>query len=427
MQRRQFQVFVALLACLSFAMAKTSVAGKVKFPSDEPAFTVEFPSGWTCGSDKDGTLNCDPRDDSGWAFSIVPLTEVHSKKELKAELPQLARSMASGASLKDFKMGDLDTTENGSRIRFIGAKGKGNADGAPFVVLVNGFEAQKGRFYALVTAGLEKADKKHANDYEGIAASIEPLGSGSKGLATESKSAGTEKDAAAGEDTSAQEQSGGSRGTSSGLPAKYADYLIAPDSRSPGGKFAVIYPKAKLCGDDPKKWAANGCKDYLVALQPFQVLTALDTDWPEFENKNHGGMHTTWSKDGSAVLVTLDEKWGPNDIFLYEISNGKLSRSTNLLKKMRDPLAADCKKALPERADDCSALIFEPEDDAPVCQFAGSSEVRIRVMATTDPKETPGRKEWDGTAEATWDIPKAEFTSQKVTRKFAGIRKDSSN
>jgi hypothetical protein len=44
-------------------------------------------------------------------------------------------------------------------------------------------------------------------------------------------------------------------------------------------------------------------------------------------------------------------------------------------------------------------------------------------MATTDPKETPGRKEWDGTAEATWDIPKAEFTSQKVTRKFAGVRK----
>jgi hypothetical protein len=52
--------------------------------------------------------------------------------------------------------------------------------------------------------------------------------------------------------------------------------------------------------------------------------------------------------------------------------------------------------------------------------------MRLRIMATTDPKETPGRKEWDGTAEATWDIPKAEFTSQKVTRKFAGVRKDSS-
>ena len=427
MQHRQFQVFVALLACLSFAMAKTSVAGKVKFPSDDPAFTVEFPSGWTCGRDKDGTLNCDPHDDSGWAFSIVPLTAIHSEKELKAELPQLAKSMASGARLKVFKMGDLDTTENGSGVRFIGAKGAGKADGMTFVVLANGFEAQKGRFYAMVTAGLEKADEKHANDYEGIAASIEPLTSGSKGQTAESKSSVTEKDAAAGNATSAREQqSGESQRTSTGLPAKYADFLIAPDSRSPDGKFAVIIPKAKLCGDDPEKWAANGCKDYLVALQPFQVLTALDTDWPEFENKNHGGMHTAWAKDGSAVLVTLDEKWGPNDIFLYEISNGRLSHSTNLLKKMRDPLAADCKKALPERADDCSALVFEPEDDAPVCQFAGSSEVRIRIMATTDPKETPGRKEWDGTAEATWDIPKAEFTSQKVTRKFAGVRKDSS-
>jgi hypothetical protein len=240
MQRRQFQVFVALLACLSFAMAKTSVAGKVKFPSDDPAFTVEFPSGWTCGRDKDGTLNCDPHDDSGWAFSIVPLTAIHSEKELKAELPQLAKSMASGARLKVFKMGDLDTTENGSGVRFIGAKGAGKADGMTFVVLANGFEAQKGRFYAMVTAGLEKADKKHANDYEGIAASIEPLSSGSKGQTAESKSSVTEKDASAGNATSAREQqSGEPQRTSTGLPAKYADF----------DRTGLALTGWKVCGD----------------------------------------------------------------------------------------------------------------------------------------------------------------------------------
>jgi hypothetical protein len=103
-----------------------------------------------------------------------------------------------------------------------------------------------------------------------------------------------------------------------------------------------------------------------------------------------------------------------------------VSPSTNLLKKMRDQLAADCKKALPERADDCSAFVFVAENDTPAAKFAGSSQVRIRVTASTDPKETPGRKEWEGTAEATWDIPTAEFTSQKVTRKFAGVRKESS-
>ena len=332
--------------------------------------------------------------------------------------------MASGASLKNFKIGDVEGTENGNGVQFTDVKGHGTADGTTFVVVVTGFEPQKGRFCAMVSAGSEKADKKHAKDYEAIAASIEPLKSKSKDQDADSKPPRTEENAAADQASSAQEQSGDTQATSTGLPKQYADYLIAPDSRSPDGKFAVIIPKAKLCPDEPKEGAANRCKDHLVALKPFQILTTLDTESPEFENKNHGGMRTTWSKDSSAVLVTLDQKWGPNDIFLYEI-DGKLSRSTNLLTKMRDLLAADCKKALPDRASDCDAFVFVSEDDSPACRFAGSSEVQIRVTASTDPKETPGRKEWVGAVEATWDIPKAEFTSQKVTRKFAGIRKES--
>ena len=92
---------------------------------------------------------------------------------------------------------------------------------------------------------------------------------------------------------------------------------------------------------------------------------------------------------------------------------------------MRDLLVADCKKALSGRAGDCDSFVFVSEDETPAGQFAGASEVRILVTAKTDPKETPGPKQWDGVAEATWDIPKAEFTKQKVTRKFARIRKDS--
>ena len=71
------------------------------------------------------------------------------------------------------------------------------------------------------------------------------------------------------------------------------------------------------------------------------------------------------------------------------------------------------------------SIFRSARSDVPVCEFAGSSEVQIRVTATTDPKEIPGTKAWDGAAEATWDIPRATFTSQKVTRKFAGIRKES--
>lgn len=200
MHRLKFRLLLALLTftCLSFAVAKTSADGKVKFPSDDPAFTVEFPPGWTFKTDKDGSLNCDPGDDSGFAFSILVLKDIHSEKELKAELPNLAKSMSSGASLENFKIGDVDITENGSGVRFIGVTGKGKADGATFVVLVNGFEPQKGKFFAIVTAGLEKADKKHHNDIEAISASIEPLRSQSKDQGKDAgfKPPGTEENAA---------------------------------------------------------------------------------------------------------------------------------------------------------------------------------------------------------------------------------------
>jgi hypothetical protein len=224
----------------------------------------------------------------------------------------------------------------------------------------------------------------------------------------------------------AQDESNEAKDTSAGLPNEYADYLIASDTLSPDKKFAVIYPKTELCPDEPKKGSEDRCKDYLVALQPFQVFTVLDTKWPEFQNKNHGGMSATWPKDGSAVLVTLDSRWGPGDIFLYEIRDGKLSRSTNLLKKVHDLLVPDYKKANVGRYNDYFDFVFEiGEDQVPVCEFADSTHVRIRGTATTEPKGIPGEKAWDGTVEATWDIPSAKFTSQKVTRKFAGIRKES--
>jgi hypothetical protein len=121
--------------------------------------------------------------------------------------------------------------------------------------------------------------------------------------------------------------------------------LVASKTLSPDKKFAVIYPKTELCPDERKKDSEDRCKDYLVALQPFQVLTVLDTKWPEFEHKNRGGMSATWLKDGSAVLVTVDSRCGPGDIFLYEIRDGKLSRSTNLLKKVHDLLVPDYKKS----------------------------------------------------------------------------------
>ena len=92
---------------------------------------------------------------------------------------------------------------------------------------------------------------------------------------------------------------------------------------------------------------------------------------------------------------------------------------------MHDLLVPDYKKARVGRYNDYFDFVFETEDyDHPMCEFADSTHVRIQATATTEPKGIAGNKAWDGSVEAIWDIPNAKFASQKVARKFAGVRKE---
>ncbi len=65
MQHPNFQQFAALVtfAGLALAMPETSLGAKTKFPSGNPAFTIELPGGWTSELDNKGNLSSHPRDD----------------------------------------------------------------------------------------------------------------------------------------------------------------------------------------------------------------------------------------------------------------------------------------------------------------------------------------------------------------------------
>lgn len=213
--------------------------------------------------------------------------------------------------------------------------------------------------------------------------------------------------------------------SSAGLPKPYANtHFIASNTVSPDQKMAVIYPKE----DDEKS------KDILVSLKPFKILAELDTKWPYFAHQSNSGISAQWAPDNSVVLVTLESKWGPGDMFLYEMRDGKVTRTTNLLSKINELLKPDYDKAKPEPYND--QIDFILDDDmveqgrgdsdrpAPQCTLNGSSTVQVKAGATTDPKHIGGIKAWDAKFDGTWDIAQAKFTSAKVKRIFAGKRKD---
>lgn len=172
MQTRRFRLFtlLAVVAGLALVLPGTSSAAKTKFPPKNPAFTIELPSDWSSGFDKKGTFNSQPPGDETYNFSILDLTGITNSKELRAALPELAKS----AGFKKFKMGEVEETGSDT-MQFLEVKGRGESDGLPMTVVVTGFEAEKGRFFALLGVGAGQSEKKYAREYEALAASIEPV------------------------------------------------------------------------------------------------------------------------------------------------------------------------------------------------------------------------------------------------------------
>jgi hypothetical protein len=196
-----------------------------------------------------------------------------------------------------------------------------------------------------------------------------------------------------------------------GLPENYAkNYLVARHTMSPDKKFAVIYPTLDFSD-------SKDAKDFLVALKPFRVLAALPTDDPYFQNRSHGGISAQWSEDDSVALIKLESKWGPGDVFVVELTGGKVKRTTNVLQKLTQLLLPNFRASMPKKKayNDNYQFVFEPGDDYEPCTLGGNKTVALNLSATNDPKSMSDHP-WRVRVKAEWDIAAAKFTSQKTTK-----------
>jgi len=65
-------------------------------------------------------------------------------------------------------------------------------------------------------------------------------------------------------------------------------------------------------------------------------VASLERGWSaDNERGFEAAREELWSDDSAVALVTLEERSGPWDIFLFELRDGKVVRSTNLLNKSR--------------------------------------------------------------------------------------------
>lgn len=193
-----------------------------------------------------------------------------------------------------------------------------------------------------------------------------------------------------------------------GLPAEYAkNYMISRSSLSRDEKFALIYPTLEFS-------ESKEAKNFLVALNPFRVLATLPTNEPYFDEKSNSALGAEWSEDGSTMLITLDGKWGPLDVWLVELADDKVKRMTNLLEKARELLRPRFRaaKPKPDAYNDANEFIFL-EEEGGACQFDENRQVRVYSRVSNDPKGI-AKRPWRFLIDAKWDIAQAKFVSQKI-------------
>lgn len=136
--------FLLLLLSACFAVGASRDTEQIKFPSDNPAFSFALPAGWTHKTDDSGNLSCDPGDESGYTFTLLPWKEVTTERKLKAQLPEILETFAEGAKVKNLERGEVESTKNKNGVPFSGIRGSGKSSEIDFKFQVQGFEAQKG-------------------------------------------------------------------------------------------------------------------------------------------------------------------------------------------------------------------------------------------------------------------------------------------
>lgn len=120
-------------------------------------------------------------------------------------------------------------------------------------------------------------------------------------------------------------------------------YVLAEDSTSPDGRYAVSVPLIQAVLDDVVKDPVNN----LVEVATGKTIAKL-VGAPAATKMPHGGiMPSRWSPDGSLLLWHVDGKWFPDALTLVKLEDGKVAWQVDLLAQSQKAILAQTKKAYP--------------------------------------------------------------------------------
>ena len=168
MKFKTIALFVAFGACLPCGLqAKT-----LKFPKDNPQFSVTFTGDWKAEITDAGIISAQPKG-AAYAISIFPVTATNAKGAIEETMKEVEKRFENikPSAPAEFK------TENG--IKFLEQDMTAKDKGSPRALAILGFSPDKQTYFAIFQAGTPEADKKYTEDVATIVKSITALKSNS--------------------------------------------------------------------------------------------------------------------------------------------------------------------------------------------------------------------------------------------------------
>lgn len=163
---------IALFGVLTIFLPCLLEAKTLKFPKDNPQFSVTFPGDWKAEITDAGIISAQPKG-AAYAISIFPVTATTAKGAIEETLKEVDKRFT------DIKPSEPTEFKTDNGIKYLERDFTAKDKGSPRALAIVAFSVDQETYFALFQAGTPEADKQYTPDVVGIVKSIKALKSDS--------------------------------------------------------------------------------------------------------------------------------------------------------------------------------------------------------------------------------------------------------
>ena len=159
---------LAVALTLAFFLPGFAQAKTLKFPKDDPQFTVTFANDWKAEITSAGIISAQP-EGAGYAISIFPVVATNARDAIEETEKEVEKRF------QNIKSSEPVEFKTANKIQYLERDYTGTDKGADRTLAIVAFSPDGKNYFALFQAGTPEADKQYTQDVVAIVKSIKSL------------------------------------------------------------------------------------------------------------------------------------------------------------------------------------------------------------------------------------------------------------